>query len=71
MNWGVAGVSITGVLAIVAFNAWCMKLVIDNAIGKNMLLIMDKFLTKEEFEKHVKYCFVKRRLNKEREEDNG
>lgn len=56
MDWQAIGVVITGVLAIVAFNAWCMKLVIDNAIGKNMLLIMEKFVLKEDFDKHVSQC---------------
>ena len=56
MNWQVVSICITAVLAIVAFNAWCMKLVIDNAIGKNMLLIMEKFVLKEDFDKHVQQC---------------
>ena len=53
MNWHMVGVSITGILAVVAFNAWCMKLGIDNAIGKNMLIIMEKFVLKADFDKHV------------------
>ena len=60
MNWQMVGVSITGVLAVVAFNAWCMKLVIDNAVSKNMLIIMEKFVLKEDFEKHVDQCPARR-----------
>ena len=56
MNWQIISISITAVLAIVAFNAWCMKLVIDNAVGKNMLIIMEKFVLKEDFDKHVAQC---------------
>ena len=56
MNWQVISVCITAVLATVAFNAWCMKLVIDNAVAKNMLIIMEKFVLKEDFDKHVEQC---------------
>ena len=56
MNWQIVSISITAILAIVAFNAWCMKLVIDNAIGKNMLIIMERFVLKEDFDKHINQC---------------
>ena len=56
MNWEAIGVGIASVLAIVGFNAWCMRLVIDNSIAKNMILIMEKYATKEELEKHISHC---------------
>lgn len=56
MNWQIVAVAIPAVLAAVAFNAWCMKLVIDNAVGKNMLIIMEKFVLKDDFDKHVEQC---------------
>ncbi len=65
MNWDIVGISITAVLAIVAFNAWCMKLVIGNEIAKNMILIMEKFVTKQEFSEHLERCpnRIKRDVN--------
>ncbi len=56
MNWEAIGVGIAAVLAIVGFNAWCMRLVIDNAIAKNMLIIMEKYITKDDFDRHIKDC---------------
>ena len=56
MNWDIVGICITSVLAIVAFNAWCMKLVIGNEIAKNMILIMEKFVKKQEFTEHLDRC---------------
>ena len=58
--WQIIGICIPSVLAIIAFNAWCMKLVIDNAVAKNMIIIMDKFVLKEEFDKHVEQCPARR-----------
>ena len=54
--WQIIGICIPAVLAVIAFNAWCMKLVIDNAVAKNMIIIMEKFVLKEEFDKHVEQC---------------
>ena len=56
MNWQMIGISITVVLSGIGFNAWCMKLVIDNAVSKNMIIIMEKFVLKEDFDKHVDQC---------------
>jgi len=56
MNWEAIGVGIAAVLAIVGFNAWCMRLVIDNSIAKNMIIIMEKYATKEELNNHINQC---------------
>lgn len=53
IDWQAVAVMISCALAIVAFNAWCMKLVIDNAISKNMISIMEKYATKEELRLHI------------------
>jgi len=60
MNWEAIGVGIAAVLAIVGFNAWCMRLVIDNSIAKNMLLIMEKYATKDDLNNHISQCPVRR-----------
>ena len=56
MNWEAIGVSVVVALALIGFNAWCMKLVIDNAIGKNMIVIMKTFVTKADCDKHTEQC---------------
>jgi len=56
MDWEPIGIGISVGFALVGFNGWVMKLVIDNAIGKNMLIIMDKFVTQADFDKHIEHC---------------
>jgi hypothetical protein len=53
LNWQAIGVGIAVALAMVAFNAWCMNLIIDNAISKNMITIMEKYCTKADLCNHV------------------
>jgi len=49
LNWQAIGVGVVVALSIVGFNAWCMNLVIDNAISKNMIRIMETYVTKAKF----------------------
>lgn len=53
LNWEAIGVGVCVALAVIGFNAWCMNLVIDNAISKNMMYIMETYLTKAEMKDHV------------------
>jgi hypothetical protein len=59
IKWDAVGIAVTVAFAMIAFNAWCMKLVIENAISKNMITIMEKFVTKADFDKHCEMDKVK------------
>jgi hypothetical protein len=56
MGWEAIGVGVSAVIAVVAFNAWAMKLVIDNAVKSALLLISHDYVTKEDFNRHIEQC---------------
>jgi len=62
MDWSAIGVGVTSVMAIVAFNAWAMKLVIGNAVKDALLLIARDYVSKEDFDRHIEQCPAKIKL---------
>lgn len=56
MDMQAVGIGITAGVALVGFNAWAMKLVIDNAVLKAVNSISEKYLTKDDFDKHIEQC---------------
>jgi len=53
INWEATGVMVGAVLAAIGFHAWCMKLIIHEALSKNMVIILKEFATKEALDKHI------------------
>ena len=56
MDWEAMGVGAGCIIAIISGNAFVMKLIIDNAVTKLNLLVAEKYVTKEDFEKHIAHC---------------
>jgi hypothetical protein len=56
MDWEAIGVGGACIVAVIGGNAFVMKLIIDNAVTKLHLLVAEKYVTKEEFEKHIEHC---------------
>ncbi len=56
MDWQAIGVGVTAGIALIAGNAWVMKLVIDNAVLKAVKVIAEEYVTKEDFNRHVEMC---------------
>ena len=50
--WEATGVVVGVVLVLIGFNAWCMKLVIDNAVKESFITVSQTFVTKDEFKGH-------------------
>ena len=56
MDWESIGIGIGVASVLLTANAGLMKLVISSEINKCLLGIADKYVTKEEFDKHVEHC---------------
>ena len=56
VKWDAVALAVTVVLAIVGFNAWCMKLIINDALSSNMAIITKEYVTKADFNRHVDHC---------------
>lgn len=56
IKWDAVAVAVTTVLAIICFNAWCMKLIINDALSSNMAIITKEYVTKADFNRHVDHC---------------
>lgn len=50
------GIGVAVASTLLGANAWFMKLVISSEINKCLLVISDKYVTKEEFNKHIEHC---------------
>ena len=56
MNWESIGIGVSVASILLGANAGLMKLVIGSEINKCLLAISDKYVTKEDFEKHIVHC---------------
>jgi len=56
MNWESIGVGVSVASILLGANAGLMKLVIGSEINKCLLSISDKYVTKDDFEKHIDHC---------------
>jgi len=56
INWEATSTLIGAVLVAIGFNAWCMKLIINDALNKSMITTLKEFVTKDEFDKHIDHC---------------
>lgn len=56
MDWQAIGVGLTAGIALVGFNGWVMKIIIDSAIKTALLGIERDFVTKADFDKHIERC---------------
>ena len=56
MDWESIGIGVTVASVLLGANAGLMKLVIGSEINKCLLGIADKYVTKEEFDKHIEHC---------------
>jgi len=52
INWEATGVVVCVIVVLIGFNAWCMKLVIDNAVKESFITVSQTFVTKDEFKAH-------------------
>lgn len=50
------GIGVAVASTLLGANAWFMKLVISSEINKCLLVISDKYVTKDEFNKHIEHC---------------
>ena len=50
------GIGVAVASTLLGANAWFMKLVISSEINKCLLVISDKYVTKDEFNKHIDHC---------------
>jgi len=64
MEWESIGVGVTVASVLLGANAGLMKLVIGSEINKCLLGIADKYVTKDEFEKHIEHCPANNRNSK-------
>lgn len=56
MDWQMVGVGIGASSALLAANAFLTKLVVRNAILELKVIITEEFVTRREFEQHIKNC---------------
>jgi hypothetical protein len=56
IKWDAVALGVTVVLVLLGFNAWCMKLIINDALSNNMTIVMKEFVTKADFNRHVDHC---------------
>jgi len=56
MNWEAVGVAVGVVIALLGGNAFLMKLVITSAINEALLAVSQQYVTKHDFEEHIKNC---------------
>ena len=56
INWE-ATAALTGlVTAGILLHTWCMRRIINEALGKHMIAMYKEFVTKDEFDKHIANC---------------
>jgi hypothetical protein len=55
-DWEAMGVGVSAAVAVLAANAYLMKLVIRNCINEALLVISEKYVTKEHLNSHQRTC---------------
>lgn len=56
MNWNILFAGIGAAATLLGANAWLMKIVISSEINKVLLDLHKEYITREEFDRHVKGC---------------
>lgn len=54
MDWSGMAVAVTAVLSVIGGNAYVMKIIIDNAVLKAINTISKEYVTKDDFDRHIK-----------------
>lgn len=59
MDWQLIANIFAGGVPLVMLNSYVNKLVLENAINKTLLKITKEYVSKEDFEKHIRDCPVR------------
>lgn len=62
VDWGSLAAGATVATFVLGIHAWLMKIVISSEVYKLLNAIQKEYVTKEEFNRHVDTCPVKKEL---------